>query len=92
MGGRDDVTKKHSFSLLTSQTYAHTHTHTHTLTHILSLTHSPPSSSRQDVGLYREVKLYSDTMIGIPSQCFVADKAGVGQVCVCVCARACVHV
>ena len=32
----------------------------------------------QEVPPYKEVKMFSDTVVGIPSQCFVAGKAGIG--------------
>ena len=38
----------------------------------------PPLPPPQEVAPYKDVKLFSDTVIGVPSQCFVAGKAGVG--------------
>ena len=32
----------------------------------------------QEVPPYKDVKMFSDTVVGIPSQCFVAGKAGIG--------------
>ncbi|GAX75594.1 hypothetical protein CEUSTIGMA_g3038.t1 [Chlamydomonas eustigma] len=32
----------------------------------------------KEVPPYKDVKMFSDTVVGIPSQCFVAGKAGVG--------------
>ena len=38
----------------------------------------PLNPPPQEVAPYKDVKLFSDTVIGVPSQCFVAGKAGVG--------------